>query len=52
MEYTWAVWQRNRLVGYVIAVSEWDAIRSAHTKYGNGLYVERCLVSNKDKAPC
>ena len=29
MEYTWAVWQRNRLVGYVIAASEWNAIRSA-----------------------
>lgn len=43
MVYTWAVWKNNRLVGYVTAASEWDAIRSAHTKYGNGLYVERCL---------
>ncbi len=43
MVYTWAVWKNNRLVGYVTAASEWDAIRSANTKYGTRLYVERCL---------
>lgn len=43
MVYTWAVWKNNRLVGYVKSVSEWDAIRAAHAKYGTGLYVERCL---------
>jgi hypothetical protein len=41
--YLWAVWQHNRLVGYVQSFSEWDAIRYAHSKYGHGLYVERCL---------
>ena len=43
MVYTWAVWKNNRLVGYVKSVSEWDAIRLAHSKYGMSLYVERCL---------
>lgn len=41
--YTWAVWQNNRLVGYVESSSEWNAIRLAHSKYGSCLYVERCL---------
>lgn len=43
MVYTWAVWKDNRLVGYVRSYSEWDAIRLAHSQYGIGLYVERCL---------
>jgi len=42
--YTWAVWQNNRLVGYVESSSEWNAIRLAHSKYGSCLYVERCLM--------
>ncbi len=40
MSYTWAVWQNNRLVGYVKSPSEWDAIRLAHSNYGSCLYVE------------
>ena len=28
-EYTWTVWQNNRLAGYVVAYSEWEAYAKA-----------------------
>lgn len=39
--YTWMVWQKNRLVGYVIAYSEWEAYKIASRDYGSDFYVER-----------
>lgn len=39
--YTWYVWQNNRLVGYVTAYGQWDALRSAKTKFGEGVFIER-----------
>lgn len=42
--YTWAVVQDCRIVGYVKAYSEWDAMRFASMKYGERLFVERTLL--------
>jgi len=44
--YTWAVIQDCRLVGYIRAYSEWDAIRMAETKYGSRLFVERVYLGD------
>lgn len=42
--YTWMVWQHNRLVGYVVAYSEWDAYAKAAKEYGSFFYIERTSV--------
>ena len=42
--YTWAVMQDCRIVGYVRAYSEWDAIKMAEKKYGSRLFVERTYL--------
>lgn len=47
--YSWQVWKNNRLVGYVLAVSEWEAYRKATDKYGNNLYVYRMHTANGEK---
>lgn len=40
--YVWYVWKNNRLVGYVSAYGEWDALRSAKMRFGEeNLYIER-----------
>ena len=39
--YTWMVWKDCRLVGYVMAYSERDALIKAQDKYGERLFVER-----------
>ena len=39
--YTWMVWKRNRLVGYVVAYSEWEAYAKAAREYGSEFYLER-----------
>ncbi len=39
--YSWAVWKNNRLAGYVVAYSEWDAYRIAKSKYLSNFYLER-----------
>lgn len=39
--YTWMVWKKNRLVGYVIAYSEWEAYAKAAKEYGSDFYVEQ-----------
>jgi len=39
--YTWYVWQNNRLVGYVTAYGQWDALRSAKIRFGEGVFIER-----------
>lgn len=42
--YTWRVVQNNRFVGYIVALSEWDAVRKANAKYGNNIWVERMVA--------
>ena len=42
--YTWAVMQDCRIVGYIRAYSEWDAIKMAEKKYGSRLFVERTYL--------
>ena len=44
--YTWAVVQDCRIVGYVRAYSEWDAMRMAENKYGSRLFVERVYLGD------
>ena len=44
--YTWAVVQDCRIVGYVRAYSEWDAVRMAENKYGSRLSVERVYLGD------
>jgi hypothetical protein len=44
--YTWAVVQDCRLVGYVRAYSEWDAMKMAEMKYGSRLFVERVYLGD------
>lgn len=44
--YTWAVIQDCRLVGYVRAYSEWDAVRMAEKKYGSRFFVERVYLGD------
>ena len=39
--YVWSVWKNCRLVGYVTAYGEWDALRSAKIKYGEHIFLER-----------
>jgi hypothetical protein len=41
VEYQWMVWKDCRLVGYVMAYSERDALIKAQNKYGERLFVER-----------
>jgi hypothetical protein len=41
LEYIWAVWKNCRLVGYIRAFSEWDALSKAKNSYGDYLFVER-----------
>ena len=42
--YTWAVVKDCRIVGYVKAYSEWDALKMANMKYGQQLFVERTYL--------
>jgi hypothetical protein len=46
MNYVWAVWSNNRLVGYVRSPSEWDALRLAKEKFGSYTFVERSWLGN------
>lgn len=46
IQYTWRVVQNNRFVGYVVAISEYDAIRKATKKFGERLWVERISQHN------
>lgn len=47
--YTWVVWKNNRLVGYVVAISEWEAYKLASKEYTSNFYLER-IFSEQDKA--
>jgi len=42
--YSWRVVQNNRFVGYVVALSETDALRKAAEKFGSNLWVERLVA--------
>lgn len=44
-EYTWRVMKNNRFAGYVLAVSEWEALRKANDYYGSYVWVERLVYS-------
>ena len=44
--YTWAVIKECRIVGYVKAYSEWDAVAMANRKYGDRLFVERTYLGD------
>lgn len=43
--YTWAIWKNCRLVEYVKAYSEWDAIKIARLRHGDNTFVERADFS-------
>jgi hypothetical protein len=47
--FTWMVWQNNRLVGYVVAYSEWEAYAKAAKMFGSNFYVERPYYQIKEK---
>lgn len=49
-EYTWMVWKNNRLVGYVIAYSEWEAYAKAAKMFGSNFYVERPWSEFQEKS--
>jgi len=49
IEYTWMVWQNNRLVGYVVAYSEWEAYAKASKKFGSNFYIERSFEFQQEK---
>lgn len=39
--YTWRVWVNNKLSGYIVAFSEFDAMRKAQEKFGKNIWIER-----------
>lgn len=39
--YSWRVVKNNRFVGYVVAMSETDALRKAFEKFGSLVWVEK-----------
>ena len=41
--YSWRVFQNNRFVGYVVALSEYDALRKAQDKYGYYIWIEKMI---------
>ena len=45
IEYSWRVVQDNRFAGYVVAMSQWDALRKAEEYYGKNIWVERILTA-------
>lgn len=49
IEYTWMVWQNNRLVGYVLAYSEWEAYAKAAKMFGSYFYIERSFEFQREK---
>jgi hypothetical protein len=49
-ENTWMVWQNNRLAGYVVAYSEWEAYAKAAKIYGSNFYVEKPWSYSEEKS--
>lgn len=41
--YTWRVFSNNRFAGYVIALSQIDAMRKAQEKFGSNVWIERMV---------
>lgn len=41
--YSWRVFQNNRFVGYIVALSETDAYRRAQDKYGSYIWIEKMV---------
>lgn len=39
--YSWRVFANNRFAGYVVAFSEYDAVRKAQEKFGKNIWIER-----------
>ena len=39
--YNWAVYKNCRIVGYVAAYSEYEAVLKANTKYGKDIFLRR-----------
>ena len=42
--YSWAIWKNCRLVEYVNAYSEWDALKIAKIRHGDNVFVERMVL--------
>lgn len=45
-EYVWKVVKGTRFVGYVTAISEWEALRDGTNRYGSNIWVERMWESS------
>jgi hypothetical protein len=43
--FSWRVFKNNRFAGYVVAMSETDAMRKATEKFGRYVWVERIIYS-------
>lgn len=43
-DYAWRVFSHNRFAGYVVAMSEFDAMKKAQDKYGKNIWIERVRV--------
>lgn len=43
--YSWRVFSNNRFAGYVVAMSESDALRRAQEKFGKYIWIERIHCS-------
>jgi len=39
--YTWRVFANNKFAGYIVALSEFDAMKKAQAKYGDYIWIER-----------
>ena len=50
-EYIWSVWKRCRLVGYVVAHSQWEATKSAEERFGKEIFIVR-QPSNEKTNSC
>lgn len=47
--YGWRVVKNNKFIGYVVALSEWDAVRKAEMKFGKNIFVERVIDPTYNK---
>lgn len=47
--YVWSVWKRCRMVGYINAYSEWDALRKAEDRFGRDLFIVRAGTISEEE---
>lgn len=47
--YSWRVFSNNRFAGYVVAMSQWDAIKKAQEKFGKNIWIERIVDPQHNK---